>query len=161
MDLSLLQWIKVITDDDSKNWAYTRKRLREMERTGNKVIDTENLTIFPLGFRDDSASLLAEGDYIALIQKGKLSHVVEILDKSPYEGGGWFHRFVKVWWWQPGLEWENLPPQSDMLGFDPYLMDGKPHRIEGLKRYNEKWTNAGGFEAFKEYLGKAVVNFTK
>ena len=154
MDLSTLRWVKVITDDDKSEWAYTRDRLKAMHR--DKVIDMNEVTIFPLAFRDQKASEPDQGSLITLIQRGKLTHLVEVLDKTPYSENNWFHRLVKVIWWQPNLTWENLPPQSQVLGFDPTLMDGKPHLLCNLKKYRERWENDGGIEAFKLHFANQI-----
>jgi hypothetical protein len=92
VDLSNLRWVKVITDGDRSEWAYTRQRLKSM----NNIIDANGVTIFPLGFRDQSASKPGSKDLMVLIQKGKLTHIVEVLDQNFYPEGDWFYRFVKV-----------------------------------------------------------------
>jgi hypothetical protein len=148
VDLSNLCWIKVITDGDRSEWAYTRQHLKDI----NNVIDVNGVTVFPLGFRDASASKPEQKDLIALIQKGKLTHIVEVLDQNPYFEGDWFHRFIKVVWWLPDEDWQNLLPQSEFLGFDPTLMDGKPHLITELRRYRERWKVDGSFEEFLQHL---------
>jgi hypothetical protein len=152
VDLTSLRWIKVVTDDDVTEWAYTRERLKKMEN----VIDKNEVTIFPLGFRDDTSYNPEINSLIALIQKGKLTHIVKVLDNSPYKTEDWFHRIVRVIWWKPIMKWENLPPQSELLGFDPTLMDGKPHLLTNLKRYDERWETAGGLDGFKDFLIKSL-----
>ena len=147
MDLTSLCWIKVVTDDDIAEWAYTRERLEKMKN----VIDKNEVTIFPLGFRDDTAYNPEIKSLIALIQKGKLTHIVEVLDKSPYKTENWFHRIVRVIWWKPDMKWEELPPQSELLGFDPALMDGKPHLLANLKRYGERWGTAEGLDGLRNF----------
>ncbi|MBD1838335.1 hypothetical protein H6F78_05350 [Coleofasciculus sp. FACHB-64] len=149
VNLSTLKWVKVITDPDPKKWAYTRERLKEMDN----VVDANGVTVFPLSFKSEKASLPEYGDLMVLIQKGKVTHIVEILDKSSYANGGWFNRFVRIIWWLPHLDWNNLSPQSELLGFDPTLMNGDPHLLGDLKRFYERWNNDGGLEEFKKYLG--------
>lgn len=154
MDLSLLKWIKVVTDSDKTKWAYTRQRIREMDN----VVDENGVTIFPLGFKCDNADKPEEGSIIALTQRAKLTHIVEVLDQKSYNKDAWCHRFVKVLWWNPELEWDKLPHKSVYFGFDPILMDGAPHLIENLSGYKERWNEeAGGFEAFKQYLLKNLT----
>ena len=157
MKLSSLSWIKVITDEDCNKWAYTRQRLKELDN----CIDANEFTIFPLGFKDETACKPERENLIALIQKGKLTHIVEVLDEDPYTTTDWFFRFVRVWWWKPTLEWEYLPSQSDLLGFDPGIRDGKPHLIVNLNRYRERWENDGKFEGFKQYLTKNLSQFSR
>ena len=151
IDLSKLKWVKVI--HDPSGWAYSRDRIKEMPN----AIDFNYVTIFPLGFRTDKANQIEAADQITLIQNGKLTHIVELLDCEAYEEGGWYHRICRVLWWQPDLEdWSSLHPQSQLLGFDPMLMDGDPHLIENLKRFGERWNNNGNMTGFRGYLAERL-----
>ncbi len=147
LNLSQLKWVKVI--HDPAGWAYTRDRLKEMPNT----VDYNGATVFPLGFRDDKAKLPEALEQMALIQNGKLTHIVEIIDETPYEGGGWYHRMCRIVWWQPEIDnWDKLPHQDKLLGFSPSLMNGKPHIIENLKNFRERWNENGQMEGFLSYL---------
>jgi hypothetical protein len=159
MDLSALIWLKVITDDDKQKWAYTHHRItQEMDQT--KVIKSNNVTIFPLGFRDKSADLLDEGDYLALTQKNKLTHIIEVIDKSSYQEGGWYHRFVKVLCWKPNDDWSSLPSGEELLGFKYKIYSGRPYLLENLKEtYGKRWENNGGLEAFQQYLSQKLHEY--
>ena len=151
IDLSKLKWVKVI--HDPSGWAYTRDRIKAMPN----AVDFNHVSIFPLGFRTDKANQIEAADQIALIQNGKLTHIVELLDCEAYESGGWYHRICRVLWWRPDLEdWGNLRPQSELLGFDPMLMDGDPHLIENLKRFGERWNDNGKMAGFRAYLGERL-----
>lgn len=151
IDLSRLKWVKVI--HDSSGWAYTRDRIKEMPN----ILDFNHVTIFPLGFRTDKANRLQAADQIALIQNGKLTHLVELLDCEAYEGGGWYHRICRILWWRPDVDdWVNLRPQSQLLGFDPALQDGEPHLIETLKRFGERWNDNGKTAGFRAYLAEQL-----
>ena len=146
-DLSKLKWIKVISDDSG--WAYTRARLKEMPQS----FDCNDVTVFPLGFRTEKSVKIESGDQLALIQKGKLTHVVEVMDRQPCQGGGWYHRVCRILWWNPETnDWKKLRPQRELLGFDPTLMDGEIHTIETLKRFGERWNDNGGMEGFRAFL---------
>lgn len=152
INLSKLKWVKVIHDPNG--WAYTRKRLKELPNT----VDYNGITIFPLGFRTDKATKLENGDLAALIQNGKLTHIVEILDNTPYQAGDWYNRMCRILWWKPDLEnWSDLESQSHFFGFDPTLMDGAPHLIENLKRFNERWDKNGKMEGFRAYLAEHLA----
>ncbi|UBF28626.1 hypothetical protein K9N68_12530 [Kovacikia minuta CCNUW1] len=154
INLSKLRWIKVIRDLDK--WAYTPAHLSKMS---HYVLDQNGVTIFPLGFRREPAKNIEAEDEMALIQNGKLTHIVQILDNDYYSGGDWFHRLVKVIWWKPDLKnWEEILPQSDFLGFDPALQDGDPHEIINLKRFREKWDSSGGLEGFQNYIAEKLYN---
>ena len=147
LDLSNLKWIKVI--HDPSGWAYTRKRIKEM----SEGVDCNDVTVFPLGFTNNKASTVAFSDQLALIQRGKLTHVVEVMDRQPYQGGGWYHRMCRILWWKPEIDdWKNLPPQKELLGFDPSLGDGKPHALENLSHFRERWNENGSTAGFKAFL---------
>ena len=153
LDLSRLSWIKVV--HDPSGWAYTRDRLKEMPHT----IDFNHVTVFPLGFRTDKAHKLVAADQVALIQHGKLTHIVEILDSEFYEEGDWYHRLCRILWWQPEMaDWSQLQAQSELLGFDPALQDGDPHLIETLKRFGERWNDNGKMAGFRSFLAAKVAN---
>ena len=144
---SKLKWIKVISDDS--DWAYTRDRLQKMPQS----FDCNGVTVFPLGFRTEKAAKIESGDQLALIQRGKLTHIVEVLDDQPYQGGGWYHRVCLILWWNPETDsWKELPPQRELLGFNPTLMDGEIHSIETLKRFGERWNDNGRMEGFRAFL---------
>ena len=146
-NLSKLKWIKVISDDSG--WAYTRDRLKEMPQG----FDCNGVTVFPLGFRTEKAAKIESGDQLALIQKGKLTHIVEVIDRQLYKGGGWYHRVCRVLWWEPKVnDWQNLRPQKELLGFDPALQDGDPHAIETLKRFGDRWNENGDVAGFRDFL---------
>lgn len=149
LDLSKLKWVKVIYDPNG--WAYTRDRLKDMPHT----VDHNYVTVFPLGFRNDNANKLEAADQVALIQNGKLTHLIEILDCEPYEEGGWYHRICRVLWWRPDVaDWATLPQQSELLGFHPSLQDGNPHLIETLKRFKERWDDNGKLAGFRAFLAE-------
>lgn len=154
MDLSSVNWIKVIAPDGGIGYAYTRKHL---ESIGKNVLDYNGVTVFPLGFRNKNASSPKLGEAIVLIQKGKLTHIVEVLDEVPYQEGEWHFRLVKIIWWQPEIDWVNLPPQSNFLGFDPSLMDGNPNEVRGNKRFKEKWND---LEEFRQHLSKNLESYS-
>lgn len=156
MNLSKLHWIKVITDDNKQEWAYTHAMVRNLPKN---VVDANGVTIFPLGFRDEKANTPPAGDLMALIQRGKLTHIIELLDEQAYLDGGWYHRIVRVVWWKPeNTDWQSLEPQSTFLGFDPTLMDGKPHLIADLKRFSERWDDEGGLDAFQQHLAQQLID---
>lgn len=153
IDLTNLKWIKVIRDPDK--WAYTQEHLEQMSH----VINYNHVTIFPLGFRNDKASKLEAADQVTLIQNGKLTHLVEILDCEPYQGNDcdWFHRFCRVLWWQPLLsDWNKLPSQEELLGFEPALQDGDPHLIKDLTRFGKRWNDNGKMAGFRAFISEQL-----
>lgn len=153
LNLSNLKWVKVV--HDPTGWAYTRDRLQKMStEMPNKVVDYNGATVFPLGFRDDKAKKQPEAlEKMALIQNGRLTHIVEIIDEKVYKDGDWYHRMCRIVWWQPELDnWDKLPHQKELLGFSPSLLDGKPHMLEKLKNFGDRWNENGKMEGFLSYL---------
>jgi hypothetical protein len=149
LNLSNLKWVKVI--HDPAGWAYTRDRLKEMPNT----VDYNGATVFPLGFHDNKAKEQPKAlDKMALIQNGRLTHIVEMIDEKSYQGDdGWYHRMCRIVWWQPEIaDWKKLPHQKELLGFSPSLLDGKPHSIEKLKHFGDRWNENGKMEGFLFYL---------
>ena len=69
------------------------------------------------------------------------------------EGGGWHHRMCRIVWWKPEVtNWKTLPPQLDLLGFSPSLMDGNPHMISNLTNFKSRWAENGELSGFRAYL---------
>jgi hypothetical protein len=176
MNLSRLKWVKVVTPpkDWRSYWAYCRK---EIEKIGEEdpIINAHNgLTIFPLGFKSVHASDPDGCDLILLTQHAKITHIVEVLDDKPYEKGfhekgSWFHRYVKIVWWKPEMNWEDSP-HRDILGFDLSVFDGNPHLFTSFKSFREKWGDGDtpkgsrcsdrGLEAFQQHLS-VILNPTR
>jgi len=152
MDLSQLKWVKVVTPgaDWHSYWAYSPSALVRMKKDGDEVIYSDGVAIFSLGFKHEKAANPAEGDLILLTQHSKVTHVVEVLDKSPIQNGNWFSRYVKVIWWKPELDWGNLPDRAEVLGFDLDIQQGIPYRFDSFKAFNAKW--GGRREEFLQHL---------
>jgi hypothetical protein len=146
LNLSKLKWVKVV--HDPAGWAYARDRLKSMPNT----VDYNDATVFPLGFHDDRAKLPEVLDKMALIQKGSLTHIVEIIDEKPYEDGDWYNRMCRIVWWQPETKDWNELEQEKFLGFSPSLMDGRPHIIENLSNFGKRWNQNGKMEGFLSHL---------
>jgi len=159
MELSRLQWIKVVTPppDWQSKWAYSQAEIEAMKNPNNPVISRNGLVIFPLGFKDSKANNPLAGDLIALTQHAKITHVVEVLDEKPYEEGGWFNRYVKIIWWKPEMEWEALPHRKEVLGTDVPPQNGDPHLFTAFKTFKSKWgDDTEGMKAFQEHLAEKL-----
>jgi transcriptional regulator with XRE-family HTH domain len=160
MNLSRLKWIKVVTPPFPKEWkhkwALSPDELKDPELLAGpneKIIQQNGLTIVPLGFKQKGSEKLESGDLMALTQRGKITHIVEILDEQPYEKGGWFNRYVKIVWWKPEIkDWEELPSRETILGFNIHIFDGIPHEFTAFQSFHEEWDEKGGLEAFREYF---------
>ncbi|MGB2924540.1 MAG: helix-turn-helix transcriptional regulator [Limnothrix sp.] len=149
MNLDRLKWVKVVTapSETSYKWAYSPEHFKVWS---DQIIYRNGLAIFPIGFKQEGSEKLMAGDLMALTQKAKITHIVEILDDQPYEEGGWYHRFVKVVWWLPDADWEKLPHREYIFGFDPNVQQGIPYEIEkSFKAFDEIWGDLGGLEIFQ------------
>ena len=160
MNLSRLKWLKVVTppSDYHYQWAYSRQAIAEIGEKYQIINSLNGLTIFPLGFKNEKASNPDAGDLILLTQHAKITHIVEVLDNKPeekgsHEKGSWFYRYIKIVWWKPEMDWEDLPHRSSILGFDIWVFDGNPHEFTSLKSFREKWGDSGSsLQAFQEHL---------
>jgi transcriptional regulator with XRE-family HTH domain len=144
MNLSKLQWIKVVTPPpgwEGGYWAYNPEHLSAMQKDGDQIINQNGITIFSLGFKHETAARPKAGDLMLLAQHAKITHIVEILDEQPVQQGGWFGRYVKVNWWQPTVDWQTLPQKGEILGCDIDIFDGHPHRFDVFKKFQKAWEN--------------------
>lgn len=156
MDLSRLKWIKVVTPaaDWPHYWALSPDEIAGYDQP---VLQANGLTIVPLGFKHPGSEKIATGDQMLLTQHAKVTHIVEILDEKPYDAGGWFHRYVKIAWWQPRMDWNDYPRREDILGFEPSIFSGNPFQFTAFKAFNERWSDAGGLQAFQTHLAKQLA----
>lgn len=147
MDLSRLNWVKVVTPERGwrSKWAYTAKEIQLMENT----INDNKIVIFPLGFKNFKANDPVIGDLILLTQHGKVSHIVEILDQQAIQDNEWFTRSVKVVWWKADeLSLESLPKREQVLGFDLHIQRSIPYKWESFEKFRNKWDgNRDGFHS--------------
>ncbi|GAB4476817.1 MAG: hypothetical protein OHK0037_38610 [Elainellaceae cyanobacterium] len=141
MDLSRLKWVKVVTPpkDWRSHWAYNSAELAQMRNEQLEVINRNGVTIFPLGFKHEKADAPSVGDLMLLTQHAKITHLVEVLDKNSEQNGDWFGRYVKVIWWKPNMDWNNLPDRSEVLGFGLNIQRGIPFELGAFKEFNAKW----------------------
>ncbi|WP_169617704.1 helix-turn-helix transcriptional regulator [Nodosilinea sp. P-1105] len=156
MDLSRLNWIKVVTP--GKDWPhYWALSPKEISESNEPIIQSNGLTILPLGFKSGGADVLKSGDLMLLTQHARITHVVEVLDEQPYEKGGWSHRYVKINWWQPNLaDWHELPRREDVLGFDISIQKGIPYEFRSFETFRKRWDSQGGLDGFREHLTKQL-----
>jgi transcriptional regulator with XRE-family HTH domain len=157
MNLSRLKWVKVVTPpkDWKHDWALSPPEIAE--HPSGVAIHRHGLTVAPLGFKHEGSEILKSGDLMALTQYAKITHIVEIIDEKPYEEGGWFNRYVKIVWWKPEMDWNELPHREDVLGFDIPIQKGVPYEFTSFEAFRERWSNKGGLTAFQEYVGKQLT----
>lgn len=159
MDLSRLQWIKVVTPPEGYRsyWAYTPKEIERMKSDGLQVIDHGTTTIFPLGFKGKQSAHLDVGDLIALKQYAKITHVVEVLDEQFFGTDEWFNRYVKIIWWKPGIDWASLPHAKEVFGVDLNYQGGKPLLFDSFESFRNTWK---GTDSLKEFQASVLDKLT-
>ncbi|OKH52854.1 hypothetical protein NIES2101_13480 [Calothrix sp. HK-06] len=166
MNLSSLKWVKVVTppSDYQSRWAYSPKEIEEIGKENPIINSLHGLTIFPLGFKSEKASYPDAGDLMLLTQHAKITHIVEIVDSEPYKKGShekglWFHRYVKIVWWKPEKNWEELPHREKILEFDISVRDGNPYQLTSFNSFIKKWGDGdNSLEAFKKHLVSKLVD---
>lgn len=158
MDLSRLKWIKNVKHKgDDKLWAY------------NKLSDMEipEAKIFQLYWRDsshkDNAGKPKKGDLMLLLQKARVTHLVEFLDDELYgvDSGEWrIYRVVKALWMPPkDSDWNKLRHQRDFFGSDYVVGDGAAHDLAAenqMQQFHQYWDARGGLTAFQDHVAKLI-----
>ncbi|QQE63818.1 transcriptional regulator [Leptolyngbya sp. BL0902] len=154
MDLSRLQWIKVVTPpaDYHSHWAYTPQEIEKMKNSGSQVINHGETTIFPLGFRGKQNVPLEVGDLIALKQHAKITHIVEVLDEQFFGTDEWSNRYVKIIWWKPDTDWASLPHAKEVLGVDLTPMKGTPYLFDSFKDFSSTWKGPDSLKEFQAFV---------
>ena len=153
MDLTQLKWIKNVKHKgDDRYWAYEPKYMSIPEAK-----------IFCLNWRShkdkDNAQKPCKGDLMLLLQKAKVTHIVEFLDNDIYGGDRdeWgIYRIVKALWIPPEkFAWENLPHQREFFGFNYVVGDGHAHSLADsnkMRQFHEHWDLQGGLQAFQNHV---------
>ncbi|WP_431657890.1 hypothetical protein [Pantanalinema rosaneae] len=158
MDLSKLRWIKNVKHKgDDKLWAYDK--LSEMPIPEAKI--------FRLAWRDSSnkgnAKKPKKGDLMLLLQKAKVTHLVEFLDDELYKSDSdeWcIYRVVKALWMPPeDFDWDKLRHQRDFFGSDYIVGDGAAHDLAAenqMLQFHQYWDVRGGLVAFQNHVGNLI-----
>jgi transcriptional regulator with XRE-family HTH domain len=154
MDLSRLQWIKVVTPptDYKSHWAYTHQEIEGMKKSDFQVISHDSTTIFPLGFRGKQSAHLDVGDLIVLKQHAKITHIVEVLDEQFFGTDEWSHRYVKIIWWKPDIDWDSLPHSKEVLGVDLTPMKGTPYLFDSFESFRNTWQGTDSLKEFQAFV---------
>ncbi len=154
MDFSRLQWIKVVTPpaDYLSYWAYTPQEIEGAKKAGSQVINHGATTIFPLGFRGEQSARLEVGDLIALKQHAKITHIVEVLDEKFFGTDEWSHRYVKIIWWKPDIDWASLPHAKEVFGVDLTPMSGTPYLLDSFKDFRSTWQGPDSLKEFQAFV---------
>ena len=158
MDLSKLKWIKNVKHKgDDKFWAYDKA----------EKMPIPEAKIFRLNWRDYStvgnAKKPKKSDLMLLLQKAKVTHLVEFLDDELYGQGSseWdIHRVVKALWMPPeDLNWDQLRHQRDFFGFDYVVGDGAAHDLSAehqMQQFHQHWDSKGGLAVFQNHVGNLI-----
>lgn len=163
MDLSNLKWIKNVKHQDKdKEWAYNEP----------DAMVIPEARIFRLNWRDPkkdrtNAEKPRKGELMLLLQKVRITHVVEFLDDQVYENDPdqWgIYRIVKALWMPPqNFDWENLPHQQRFFGFDHVVGDGTAHNLADankMHQFHQYWDKQGGLEAFQNHVGNLFTEIS-
>lgn len=138
MDLNGLIWTKNVRPLDGERWAY-------------ESIPTiyPDLNIFALHWRnldhkdEINASKPQEGELIILRQHGKVTHIVQMLNKKVYvdqKAGNEFniYRIVKVVWMADN--WDIPPDAKEVFGCDiNFPPNGKVIQLDHLQEFQKRW----------------------
>jgi len=152
IDLSALKWLKNVRRDQS--WAY---QLDEMV-----ILEAK---IFRLTWRNKvNASKPQKGQQMLLLQKAKVTHVVEFIDNEVYDNNRdeWnTHRIVKAVWMPPeNLDWEKLPHYRDFFCYDYVVGDGLAHNLASdngeMHQFHQHWDRQGGLKAFQNHVSNKL-----
>jgi GUN4-like/TIR domain len=135
-DSAKIRFIKNVKDPE--RWAYSLDR---MEQPASKA--------FELMWRTGShgANLPKVGDLMILHQRAKVTHVVEFLDKPIRQPDSGFFRWVRAVWIAE-QDWNQLPHQKDILGFNPNYADGNTHSFNSpnFSTFQAAWSSLDKFQ---------------
>ncbi|MGF1520758.1 MAG: GUN4 domain-containing protein [Leptolyngbyaceae cyanobacterium] len=133
-DPSKLLFLKNVRDP-SDGWAYTLERIQQ---TGSLIENRVFELFWPLKSR--GAKSASKGDLMLLNQHARVTHVVEMLDNEVRESEVGYFRWVRIVWLPKQADWDQLPHQRKVLGFEP-------PRIGGGTTYSFTSPNFGKFRA--------------
>lgn len=98
-----------------------------------------------------------------LLQKAKVTHLVEFLDDELYgeTSSEWgIYRVVKALWMPPeDLDWNKLRHQRDFFGFDYVVGDGAAHDLSAenqMQQFHQYWDAKGGLAVFQNHVGDLI-----
>lgn len=146
MNLDNLKWIKYVNDQGGKNWAYENWKRSDIFLLNWKAGYIEN------------AAKVECGDLILLLQKGLVTHLVEVTDNEPRKenNGEWgVIRQVKVLWVVADFKQKNdIPRQRDLFGYSPKgYAGGRVKSLENLKDILPRWHS---LDAFRRHVAELL-----
>ena len=127
--------------------------------------------IFRLNWRDaksiDNAAKPHKSDLMLLLQKAKVTHVIEFVDGEAYnyDSNEWgIYRIVKALWMPPkGFAWEALPHQRELFGFNYVVGDGAAHDLAAenkMQQFHQYWDDKVGLEAFQHHTENLLLEIS-
>jgi len=155
MDITKLIWtknVKPLYPSKENEWAYDEEGQTFDLHWRNKNKQDEN----------NAGKQLEKGDIILLRQRGKVTHIVKLLDHDfSYEKSDSINEFniyrhVEVVWITD--DWCN-PPSTDQF-FKPKIQfpqSGKVFRLENLKAYKQRWDKQGLFQFQQHVLNELKI----
>ncbi|MEA5514177.1 hypothetical protein [Nodularia sp. UHCC 0506] len=152
LDLMELKWTKNIKDPDK--WAYK-----------DIPLIYPDLKIFTLAWRNfenkdiENAKAPKEGDQIILRQKGKVTHIVQLLNNQLYfdkyaTNEFSIYRLVNVVWMADFLN--NPPDNEEVFGCHiNFPANGKVISLANIQQFQNRW-GEGGLTEFQQHISKVL-----
>lgn len=141
MDITKLIWTKNVTPlypAKKNDWAYSPEEPPSKLHWRNKNNQDEK----------NAGEQLKQGDIILLRQRGKVTHLVKLLDnnfsreQSDSINEFNIYRDVEIVWITD--DWDNAPSLDQVFASKiKFPRGGKVCRIENLKAYKENWEKQG------------------
>ena len=153
MDLSQLKWLKNVTHPTKGCWAY---KINDMQIPEARIFRLDWIS------QDDKANAQKphKGELIALVQRAKVTHIVEVLDDVVYENKQdiWnIYRVVKVVWMPTAnWDWNNLKKNEEIFGTKHLPPSGSVYELENMSWFRTNWENLGGLQGFQQHLSKSL-----
>lgn len=145
MNLDHLKSIKYVNDQGNQPWAY------ENWKRGD---------VFPLNWKAnqiDNAAKVQCGDLMLLLQKGLVTHLVEVTDDKPRKTDDEWGvvRQVKVLWVVADFKHKNdIPRQRDLFGYSPQgYAGGRVKSLENFKDILPRWHS---LDAFRRHVAELL-----
>lgn len=143
MNLENLKWLKYVNPQGDEPWAYAHWQfnLTELHHLHWKIEQESN------------AKKVNFGDLVLLLQKGHVTHLVEIMDDAPRrEGEGEWSvvRNVKVLWIADFKHENYIPRQCDLFGYSHNGYAGGT--VKNLKNLKDISTNWHSLDIFRRHV---------
>jgi soluble cytochrome b562 len=149
MDLQNLKWLKNVTDQNPKVWAYS---------------SFKQCHLFKLNWKSDeeNAQQPQWGDLILLKQKGYITHLVKVLDYKPEKqrNDQWgIYRIVEVIWTLDDFSQIPESAKADKVLDYPEVQGYRQGNIlflETLPTFKNRWDKNGGLTAFQSHIRQFI-----